>query len=386
MRSRLRRVLILAGAVGSGTLIAFQGGIFIYFYLLKPRTQAQVKNFKSELSDAATHDLAVYVNGKKFILSKTEIASWTQPFVRTYSGQEDLRLTDGVADYVQTLAQKTDQDPVDARFVVNASGSATIILPAQNGSELNLDKASIEIRKALLADASQVTLDQEVVLPNITPDKISSLGLNQLIATGTSNFAGSTASRIKNIKVSLKLYDGLIIPAHQTFSFNQVLGEVDATTGYVPEKVIENGKIEYDYGGGICQVSTTLFRAAVMAGFPILERKPHAFPVHYYDPQGFDATVYPGSSDLKFTNDTNGPVLIESQIKGTILTFQIYGMGDGRKVSIDGPHEYDVQPDGSMKAYLVRSITYADGSTKTDQINSVYKSPKLFPTEPNPYN
>ena len=122
-----------------------------------------------------------------------------------------------------------------------------------------------------------------------------------------------------------------------------------------------------------------------MAGFPIVERKPHAFPVHYYEPQGFDATIYPGSSDLRFINDTAGPVLIQTHIVGKNIYFEIYGKSDGRTVTMNGPYQYDIQPNGAMKAYFTRTISFADGASTSKTFYSNYRSPALYPTEPNPY-
>ena len=219
----------------------------------------------------------------------------------------------------------------------------------------------------------------------ITEELLSGLNITDKLATGESNFSGSTTSRIQNISVSAGLYNGLLIPAGDTFSFNTILGEVDAEHGYMPEKVIKGDTIAYEYGGGICQVSTTMFRAAINAGLPIVERKPHAFPVHYYEPQGFDATIYPGVSDLRFVNNMPSYVLIQTRISGKNLYVDFYGTTDGRKVSIDGPYQYEIQPDGAMKAYFTRTINFADGASTSKSFYSNYKSPTLYPTEPNPY-
>ena len=148
--------------------------------------------------------------------------------------------------------------------------------------------------------------------------------------------------------------------------------------------MIKNHKIVYDLGGGICQVSTTLFRAAILAGFSILERHPHAFPVQYYNPQGFDATIYPGFADLKFVNNTPGYIIIQTKIEGTKLMFEIYGSSDGRKVEMTGPVQYDQQSNGAMKAYFTRKITYADNTVKEEKFDSNYRSPLLYPLEKNP--
>ena len=374
--------LTIAGAI---ILVAFPLGVLAYLHTLENQAQAHVKAFKTAINASASHATTIHIGDKDFVIPKGTVSQWTETYTRAYTGLEDVRFTNALDDYVATLAQKTDKNPVDARFTLNQDAPPTIIAQAQNGSSLNIASASAELRHAILTNADDVTLPTNITEPAITAEKIVALGINDRIAVGESNFSGSTTARIQNIKTGAKLYNGLILKPGEHFSFNTILGDVDASHGYAPEKVIKDGKIEYEYGGGLCQVSTTLFRAAVYAGFPILERKNHAFPVHYYEPQGFDATIYPGSSDLRFVNDTPGPVLIQTHITGKVLTFEIYGTSDGRQVAVDGPHQYDIQPDGSMKAVVTRTITRTDGSTKEDSFYSNYKSPSLFPTEPNPY-
>ena len=135
----------------------------------------------------------------------------------------------------------------------------------------------------------------------------------------------------------------------ETFSFNQTLGDVSSETGYKQAYVIKNGRTELGDGGGVCQVSTTLFRAALDAGLPITERRAHSYRVSYYEqgsPPGIDATVYEPSPDLKFTNDTPGHILIQSfaDSKALTLAFEIYGTSDGRVSTISKPVVSGVTP------------------------------------------
>lgn len=373
--------LIIAGAV---VLVVFPLGVIAYLHTLAPQPPVSVKNIEALINQSSSHDTTVIVGSKKFVIKKGTVASWTESYTRDYTNKKDVRFTDAFDAYVVGLAQKTNQSPIDAKFTID-NGLAIILTPAQNGQELNVLTTTTELRQGLLANKSEIVLTSKITEPAITAEKISALGISDRLAIGESNFTGSTLARIQNIKVSSKKYNGLIIKPNETFSFNTILGDVTASQGYAPEKVIKAGRIEYEYGGGICQVSTTLFRAAIMAGFPIVERKPHAFPVHYYEPQGFDATIYPGSSDLRFINNTPGPVLIQTHIVGKNIFFEIYGKSDGRIVTMNGPYQYDIQPDGAMKAYFTRAINFADGASTSKTFYSNYKSPSLYPTDPNPY-
>ena len=152
---------------------------------------------------------------------------------------------------------------------------------------------------------------------------------------------------------------------------------MDGEHGFLPELVIKPGGVVPEFGGGLCQVSTTAFRAAMNAGFPITERRNHSFAVSYYSPQGTDATIYPGSSDMKFVNNLSSSLLIETRIVGKKLYFDFYGTKDDRSVAFEGPTVYDRMPDGSMKATWIRHVT-ENGSTTTQTFNSNYLPPSLF--------
>jgi vancomycin resistance protein YoaR len=187
-----------------------------------------------------------------------------------------------------------------------------------------------------------------VPVPIVTekaPVKISSdlqeLGIRELLATGHTSFYGSHANRIHNINVGIAKYNGVLVKPGEEFSFNTILGEVDAKNGYLPEKVIKKNKVETEYGGGICQVSSTLYRAALFAGVPITERNPHSWLVSYYGQvlgAGLDATIYLGVSDVKFINDTPGYLLIQAYVDGANAYFKFYGTSDGRTTELDGPY------------------------------------------------
>ena len=371
--------------IGFISLAGLTAGSWFYIHQLSASQQVPVKNMKATLAQSLSHDITLHFLGvKKIIVKKETIQQWVEPYHRSYSGQDDVRLSDRLSDYLQKISTTVGTEPQDTRFIIE-NGKVRIIAPSREGTRLDIALADAIIRQALLANLSDVTIPLDKTAPAITEEKIFSLGINQKLASGQSNFTGSSPARIQNISVASALYNGLLIPAGQTFSFNTILGEVDAEHGYAPEKVIKSNKIEYEYGGGICQVSTTVFRAAIAAGFPIVERKPHAFPVVYYSPQGFDATIYPGVSDLRFINDTGSYVLVQIKLFGKNLYVDMYGTSDGRSVAVTTPEQYDVQPDGSMKAFFTRTISRADGTVKEERFNSSYKSPSLYPTQPNPY-
>jgi len=298
-------------------------------------------------------------------------------------------------DYLTKISSSINRDPINAQLTVQDNRVTSFSLP-EDGLKLEVEKNIIKIREEILnQDAKDlpsealakagIQLEVSIIPPKITTKDINNLGITSLLAKGVSNFSGSPKNRIYNIGIGAAKFNGVLLKPGEEFSFNTILGEIGPETGYKAELVIKQNKTIPEYGGGLCQVSTTAFRAAFYAGLPIKERQAHAFPVKYYNPQGFDATIYPPHPDLRFVNDTPSNLLIQTKIKGTELTFEFYGTSDGRKVEIEGPIQYDVKTDGSMKAQLIRRIYDKDGNFIRESIfNSNYKSPSLYPVERNP--
>ena len=290
---------------------------------------------------------------------------------------------DKIQSYLQDLATKVNKDPEDAKFQVD-NGSVTTFQQAQPGVTLDIPKSIQTITEAIKNGA--IGSGQTIALPfdsrTSTTDygDVNNMGISSLIGEGTSNFKGSPANRVHNIVVGAAKFNGILIKPGEEFSFVKNLGEVDASTGYLPELVIKGNLTEPEFGGGICQVSTTAFRAAIYSGLKITERRNHAYAVSYYNPQGMDSTVYIPSPDLKFVNNTPNYILIQTKIVGTILTFDFYGTDDGRKTTVDGPYITEKQPDGSMKAHFTQNVLDKDGNVLiNDVFNSSYNSPYLYP-------
>lgn len=260
-------------------------------------------------------------------------------------------------------------------------GSLKIISPPKTGKTLDIEKSLEEIQEKILAKENKISLVITKAEPKITEKTIKELCIEIMIGSGTSNFAGSPKNRIHNIKTATAKINGTLIGPNEEFSFNDILGRVGPAEDFLPELVIKKGKTVPEYGGGICQDSTTMFRVAVNSGMKILERRAHAYPVKYYSPQGFDATVYSPSPNFRFKNNTDGYILIQAKIENNDLTFEIYGKDNGRKVIIKGPYQYDFQEDGAMKARLYQEVWQNGKLILKDTFLSSYKSPDLYPVE-----
>ena len=319
-------------------------------------------------------------------VDKTDLADWISALPNN-GDPVKIKLTldtEKIKDFLSPLAVSINREPIDAKLT-SANGELKFAALSQDGQRLNLETSAAKIAEDILTNKKNSYLIIDSIAPQISNQNTKELGLLTLLGRGESNFSGSPANRRINIKIGSTKLNGFLIKPNAEFSFSRNIGDINAPNGWVPELVIKNNQNIPEFGGGLCQVSTTLFRAAVAAGLKIIERHPHAYPVHYYDPPGFDATVYPPNPDFKFINDTPGHLLLQNKIEGNKLIFEIYGSSDGRQVKIKGPTITQKNPDGSLKTILTQEI-WRDGQLiKTNIFRSSYKSPDLFPiTKPTP--
>lgn len=249
---------------------------------------------------------------------------------------------------IQPLKQKINRDPIDAKFEFK-NGRVTTFLTSSDGQAVDMDKLH-----QLIADKTftivtsekpqnlSITLPIKIIPPEISTEKANNLGIKELIGEGHSKFAHSIPSRIYNVNLAASRINGVLIAPNEVFSFDKALGDVSAFTGYKQAYVIQNGRTVLGDGGGVCQVSTTFFRAILNAGLPIVERHAHAYRVSYYEEDsgpGIDATIFVPSVDLKFKNDTGHYILAQSVIDLDNLTldFYFYGTKDGRVTTVSEP-------------------------------------------------
>ena len=253
--------------------------------------------------------------------------------------------------YIEGLAGQIAQSPQNARLDFDeTTGGLTPIVQSREGRVLDITETMRLINAQVTTANREITLPIVAVRPQVADDdEPETLGIVELVSEGVTYFKGSSAGRVHNIQVAASKFHGLVIPPGQTFSFNEHLGEVSAETGYEESVIIFGDRTRVGIGGGVCQVSTTAFRAAFWGGYPILERSAHGFRVSWYEPPvGLDATVYSPWVDLKFLNDTSYYLLIETEADtqtGT-LTFRFYSTETGRSVELEGPFEDNVVPHG----------------------------------------
>lgn len=240
---------------------------------------------------------------------------------------------------IYEIAVEIDRSP-SAQILKVENGKVVEFGAPKSGRTTDVELSMQNIIKALFDESKSADL-----VVNITESPKSDnneYGITELLATGTSKFAGSIKSRVHNIGLASSRVNGILVAPGETFSFVKTVGEINRKSGYQTAYVISGGRTVLGDGGGVCQVSTTLFRAALNAGLQIVERNPHSYRVGYYEqesPPGIDAAIYSPSVDLKFINNTPNHILIVSEFdaKRYSLKYSIYGTSDGRKVNITEP-------------------------------------------------
>lgn len=266
----------------------------------------------------------------------------------TYLLAPELLQTEKIKEVVQTIQDTIYREPVDALFMVE-NNKVTAFQQSSDGQTLNYEKLEESVRSTIPSLLTQkdkktytLTVPVKILLPQVSTEKANSLGIVEVIGQGTSQFVGSIPNRVHNISLASSRVNGILIAPNETFSFNKNLGDVSKYTGYKEAYVIQNGQTILGDGGGVCQVSTTLFRAILNSGLPILERHPHSYRVGYYEqksPPGLDATIFVPTEDLKFKNDTGNHILIQNVVdsQNLTITFTLYGKTDNREVQLTNP-------------------------------------------------
>ena len=246
--------------------------------------------------------------------------------------------------YLEGIAPELDRAPSNARFIFNDDTRQLDNLERSiSGRSMDVDGTLSSINTKLSAGEHNIPLVAYTTQPQITDSSTGQdLGITELVHSETSYFYGSSAARIHNIRTAAANFHGLLIAPGEEFSMASAMKDVTLDNGYSEALIIFGNQTIKGVGGGVCQVSTTLFRAAFFSGFPIEERYAHAYRVGYYEQTasggsdsnlaGLDATVFIPVVDLKFTNDTPYWLLMETYVSDTSITWKFYSTSDGRSV------------------------------------------------------
>jgi vancomycin resistance protein YoaR len=265
-------------------------------------------------------------------------------------GAIQVRLdTEKLRPLLAEAAQSLARNPANARFIFNdETRQLDLILPAVIGRTLNIDATLQSVQQELPSGNHNLQMVVDTLKPDVTSDMTAEqLGIRELVSQHTSFFYGSSGPRIQNIVTASARFHGLLVPPGATFSMAEVLGDVSLDNGYAEALIIFGDRTVEGVGGGVCQVSTTLFRTVFLAGYPVTERHSHAYRVGYYEQTaggqinsnlaGLDATVFVPIVDFKFVNDTPNWLLMETYVneRARKLTWKFYSTSDGRSVEWD---------------------------------------------------
>jgi len=243
-----------------------------------------------------------------------------------------------------SIAEQIDTSPENPRFIFNDETlQLDLFIEGIPGIAVDLQASKTAIQSALAKGENQAFLVIKTLTPEVSNNATGKeLGITELVHVENSYFYGSDNARIQNIETAANEFLGILVKPGETFSMASTMGDISLDTGYSEALIIYDGRTIEGVGGGVCQVSTTLFRTAFFAGFPINERHPHAYRVSYYekvagnnrnsDLAGLDATVYIPLVDFKFTNDTPYWLLMEAYVNraASRITWKFYSTNDGR--------------------------------------------------------
>jgi vancomycin resistance protein YoaR len=322
--------------------------------------------------------------------------------VQTEGGmQYQVRLNDAsLRAYLSSLSAPLARTPQNPRFIFNDdTRQLDLAQSAVIGRALDIDASVQAIQEKLYAGEHTIPLAISYTNPPVVDQtRGEEIGIRELVHSETSYFYGSSAERVQNIQAAASKFHGLLVAPGETFSMATALGDITLDNGYAEALIIVGDQTVKGVGGGVCQVSTTLFRAAFFAGYPIVERHAHAYRVYYYekvagnsinpDLAGLDATVFVPLVDFKFTNDTSNWLLMETYVSpsSSSITWKFYSSPDGRRVEWDTTGITNVVPapdplyreNSDLSSGTIKQVDWeADGADVTVN-RTVYRSDSVY--------
>jgi vancomycin resistance protein YoaR len=376
---------------------------------LTPRLlDADVASARTQIEAMLQGSLTLQVERKEYVWTPEEIALMTRIARVPHDAASD-RIDVFLDQYqvdrrMRKIADETGRGSVNPRLAWN-NGDLQILKPGKPGLRLDEAKARELIIASIAEPNRTLVLPVREVDPQVTEANMHDIGIKELVSVGKSDFTGSAAYRIHNVGMGMQILNGILLAPGEEFSFNQNIGSIDERNGFVQGYAIIQNRTQLEFGGGICQDSTTMFRAAFWAGLPITERWGHSFYISWYDKyglgpngngQGMDATIFTGGPDLKFVNDTGNWLLIQSwsNPKTGVAQVEFYGTKPNRQVLLS-QRVYDRLPQVWEPVYVadpkqprgaIKQTDTARGGMTIDVYrtvieNGVRSKPELFRTK-----
>ncbi len=326
-------------------------------------SKEQLEVFLPQVEDMVKNGFFITFEDRTWEVTPEELVS----FIAVSSGKLDIN-SPALEAYSARLAKEINKLP-KGKVTEGEDGKVITFEFVSAGTALDEQKFTGDFKNTFLSGGTTVALSVTKVEGSEDPAKY---GIHALLAEGTSSYKGSASARIHNLTLAAERTDGVLVPPGETYSFNNTVGEISAATGFATAYVISNGRTVLGDGGGVCQTSTTLFRAVLNAGLPVVTRHPHAYRVYYYEqdmPAGFDASVYQPGLDFRFQNDTANYILVTTSANTdeSTLSFKLYGTPDGRQVELSeailvnvvAPPEPLYQDDPTLEKGVTKQVDFS---------------------------
>ncbi len=366
---------------------------------LAPRvTKAQLEPLVSKAPELLNKaPVALLIDRTPYTVTTSTLAEWLTA-TSTPTGYELTLSPEAIISTLEKPAASLLREAKNGFLELNSNNTIKTFTPPTEGVAVDGAATAKLILESFNATTTRKAVSVSLArsTPRIDGADAERLGIHDLLGVGSSYFDGSPANRRKNIAMGKDKMNGILIAPGEEFSQLQALGDINGANGWLPELVIKGDKTVPEYGGGLCQVGSTSFRAAMAAGLKITERRNHSYRVRYYEPIGTDATIYEPSPDFRFKNDTSAHILITAEMKGDALHFSIWGTDDGRKAEQKLSGAYNIIPAPATKyiettdlapgqkrctesahagasAHVDYSVTYGDGTSSTERFVSVYR-------------
>jgi vancomycin resistance protein YoaR len=378
----------------------------------QPRvTVADIQGPATALQRALAAPVAVTFDGRKWDLAPADLAPFVRIDVVADGARPEVRMTlvrDELAAWLrETLSAEVNRAPVDARVAWDAEGGLVARDPSVDGAAMRPTAFADAVTASFFDRQGAVEIPVVVTKPAIDGNNLAALNIDTRLSRGDSNYGGQRWYRDTNVELAADYLNGALVAPGEEFSFNAAIGDITKERGYVESGVIVNGRATTGDGGGVCQVSTTMFRATIQAGLPVTDWAEHTQRLGIYEQDGwtagYDASILqvegaPRSEwgDFKFRNDTGGYILVQSWTEYPYHIVEIYGNDDGRDVEISDANFWEATgyppdievvdaslPPGSMTqtewprmpmdAAFVMTVTYADGTVNQQEFYSEYR-------------
>ncbi len=346
---------------------------------------ADLQNAQSQLTQALAQPMIAQFEDQEWALDPATLSRFiTTDAVRNGDGvnvQMAMNHNEMTEWLRQTYSGLVNRTPSDATVAWQAGEGLVALTPSVSGATLRSNAFAEQVEQSFFGDQASIEIPVVVTAPEIDSNNLAAMKINSMLGRGDSYYGGQQWDRDHNVELGAQMMSGELIAPGEEFSFNEAVGDITASAGYVDAGVIVAEQATRGVGGGICQVSTTVFRAALFTGMPITDWEPHTARLGIYENDGwaagFDASIIQIGSDrsqwgdFRFRNDTGGYVLVQSWTSYPHVIVEIFGNDDGRTVEVGDPQLWGSGQD--LEALVPRTVTYANGDVREAEFFSRYR-------------